>query len=298
MNTTYHAVQVPSIWATGQLQARSQRGTRYTRLSLEHPARMLPAIARTAVEYFTRPGEVVLDPMCGIGTTLAEAVHLDRDAVGIELESKWASIARLNLDAAAAQGASGAGEVHTGEASLTAAGLAHAAEHRKASLLLTSPPYGAMTHGQVRTARDGATAVDKHAHRYGRTRLRANLAHQPLAELLASFTAILAACRGLLEPGAHVVITTRPFRTKGVLVDFPGRVMDAAAEAGLEPVGRCAALMCALREEGVVRRTSFFQSIETARQRRLGLPAHVVQHEDALILQNPGSHQGEEGASC
>lgn len=66
-------------------------------------------------------------------------------------------------------------------------------------------------------------------------------------------------------------------------------------------MGRCAALMCALRDEGVVRRSSFFQSIETTRQRRLGVPAHVVQHEDVLILRNPGSEsssRGEEGASC
>src|SRR5690606_34255993 len=118
---------------------------------------------------------------------------------------------------------------------------------RRASLLLTSPPYGSMTHGQVRSRRDGAQAVEKQAYRYARTRLRTNLAHQPLEELLGSVTAILASCRGLLEPGAHVVITTRPYRVKGQVVDFPARVMGAARRAGLEPVGRCVALMCALR---------------------------------------------------
>jgi DNA modification methylase len=29
---------------------------------------------------------VVLDPMCGIGTTLVEAVHLGRHAIGVEYE--------------------------------------------------------------------------------------------------------------------------------------------------------------------------------------------------------------------
>jgi len=40
---------------------------------------MLPAV--TAV---TRPGDLVLDPMRGIGTTLVEAVRLGRPAIGIK----------------------------------------------------------------------------------------------------------------------------------------------------------------------------------------------------------------------
>ncbi|MFC7742052.1 hypothetical protein ACFQXA_15545 [Nocardiopsis composta] len=185
--------------------------------------------------------------------------------------------------------------MHLGEASWQAARLAED-EGRRASLLLTSPPYGSMTHGQVRSRRDGAEAVEKQAYRYARARLRTNLAHQPLEELLGSFTGILSACRPLLEPGAHVVITTRPYRAKGESIDFPARVMGAARQAGLEPVGRCAALMCALRDGEVVGRTSFFQSIETARLRGTGLPAHVIQHEDVLVLRNPEQDKpGSEG---
>jgi hypothetical protein len=34
-----------------------------------------------------RPGDLVLNPMCGIGTTLVEAVHAGRDPIGVEYES-------------------------------------------------------------------------------------------------------------------------------------------------------------------------------------------------------------------
>jgi len=34
---------------------------------------MLPAIAATAITRYTEPGDLVADPMCGIGTTLVEA---------------------------------------------------------------------------------------------------------------------------------------------------------------------------------------------------------------------------------
>lgn len=58
---------------------------------------MLPALARKAIETYSDPGALVADPMCGIGTTLVEAVHLGRRAVGVELEGCWARHAALNV---------------------------------------------------------------------------------------------------------------------------------------------------------------------------------------------------------
>lgn len=54
---------------------------------------MLPALARRAVEAYSEPGDLVVDPMCGIGTTLVEASDLGRRAVGVELEARWAKLA-------------------------------------------------------------------------------------------------------------------------------------------------------------------------------------------------------------
>lgn len=257
---------------------------------------MLPAIARYAIGAYTRPGDVVLDPMCGIGTTLVEAAGLGRHSVGVELEAKWSSIARLNLDLAAMRGFHDqvAYQVHTGDAERVAARLAASRLAGRVRLLLTSPPYGSMTHGQVRSRRDGAEAVDKYAHTYaqGRQRRAANLAYQKPEALLASFTRILAACRPLLAPGAVVAVTARPYRSRGRLVDFPGQVAGAGRQAGLVQVDRCAALLCAVRGGQVVGRTSFFQVIEMRRLRKQGRPVHVVQHEDVLVFTNPDPRAG------
>ncbi|MEU3213294.1 DNA methyltransferase [Nocardiopsis alba] len=282
-----------SVWATGQRQARQQRGNRYSRLSVEHPAKMLPEIARHVISTYTRPGEVVLDPMCGIGTTLVEAAHLGRRSVGIELEPKWASIARLNLETAQVQGAPGQGQVHTGEGAATTADLASTSLSGRVSLVLTSPPYGSMTHGQVRSRRDGAEAVEKHAHLYSRDRDRraANLAYQRPQKLADSFTRIMAACRELLAPSGVVVVTTRPYRKNGHLVDFPGQVAEAGQRAGLVQIDRCVALLCALRGGEMVSRASFFQLIETRRLRKTGWPVHVIQHEDVIVFANPAPTQ-------
>ena len=47
----------------------------------------------------TRPGEIVLDPFFGSGTTGAVARRLGRRFIGIEREKTYASIARARIDA-------------------------------------------------------------------------------------------------------------------------------------------------------------------------------------------------------
>jgi len=47
-----------------------------------------------------KPGEIVLDPFCGSGSTGVAALRLGRRFIGIELNPEWATIARERLAAA------------------------------------------------------------------------------------------------------------------------------------------------------------------------------------------------------
>ncbi len=49
-------------------------------------AKFPPQLPRLFINQLTHPGDWVLDPMCGSGTTLVEAVLADRHAVGIDLD--------------------------------------------------------------------------------------------------------------------------------------------------------------------------------------------------------------------
>ena len=223
-----------SVWPTAQRDARTQRRGRYLPESTAHPAKMLPAIAATAITRYTEPGDLVADPMCGIGTTLVEAVHLGRDGLGIEYEDRWAGIAAANVAHARRQGATGTAEVIRGDAR-PLPGLLPPGTAGRAALVVTSPPYGPSVHGQVKAEqRRGAEGgVRKYDNRYGQD--PANLAHQGLDELLAGFTAILAGCTVLLRPGGLAVVTARPWRQHGELVDLPAAVIAAGARAGPGP---------------------------------------------------------------
>lgn len=50
-----------------------------------YPARFAPQFAATAIRAFTEPGDLVLDPFLGGGTTLVEAQRLGRRSVGLDI---------------------------------------------------------------------------------------------------------------------------------------------------------------------------------------------------------------------
>lgn len=53
----------------------------------KYPARFSPAFARSAIEAFTQPGDICLDPHVGGGTSLVEALALGRHAIGIDIST-------------------------------------------------------------------------------------------------------------------------------------------------------------------------------------------------------------------
>jgi hypothetical protein len=59
-----------------------------------YPARFSPVFAREAIKSFTQPGDFVLDPFCGGGTTLVEALSLGRRVAGMDVSSLAAFLAR------------------------------------------------------------------------------------------------------------------------------------------------------------------------------------------------------------
>jgi DNA modification methylase len=50
------------------------------------PAKFPPQLPRKFIQALTAPGEVVLDPMCGSGTTVLEALLAGRRAVGVDID--------------------------------------------------------------------------------------------------------------------------------------------------------------------------------------------------------------------
>lgn len=273
-----------SVWATAQTAPAMQRRGRYHPDSVKHPAKMLPEIVAHAVAAYTRPRDLVLDPMCGIGTTLVEALHSGRRAVGVEYEARWAELARTNIGLAREAGIDLDAAVYTGDARKLGALLPQELRGR-VDLVITSPPYGDSLHGHVRVR--AGEKVHKFNHRYGAVLDRGNLANVGLGRLLSGFTRILTGAAEYLAPGGHVVITARPWRQHAELVNLPAHLITCGTLAGLVPVERCVALLGRLADGDLVARSSFFQRDFIVKNRAAGLPMHLIAHEDVVILRKP-----------
>ena len=273
-----------SVWPVSQQPARVQRRARYLPVSNAHPGKMLPELARTIIRSYSEPGQLVLDPMCGIGTTLVEAIHLNRDAIGVELEPRWATLAASNLRLAREQGATAHALALRGDARQLGDGLLEELVGTVA-LIVSSPPYGPSTHGHVRKHPD---RVEKLNTRYSRN--PENLAHLPQRptqggreSFAAAFAEILAGCTRMLTADGYLVLTVRPYRVRGALVDLPAETVRLAREAGLTLTDRHVALLCGLRGSEFVSRTSFFQ---IQHQRKGAIPRMLlIAHEDVLVFQ-------------
>jgi tRNA1(Val) A37 N6-methylase TrmN6 len=270
-----------SVWVAAQTSSAAQRKGRYVAESTAHPAKMLPAVAAYAITHYTEPGDLVFDPMCGIGTTLVEAVHQGRRAIGVEYEPHWVHVTRANLALARTAGVEHDGQVFHGDARQLAT-LLPAQYRGQIGLVVTSPPYGPTTHGRVSATPEGG--VHKYHHRYGNLLDRGNLANIGHHRLLAGFTKILTATAAFLRPRGRIVITLRPWREHAELIDLPSQILACGIDAGLVPVERCVALLARVAENDLVARGSFFQRDFIRKQRHAGLPLHLIAHEDVLVF--------------
>ena len=58
-----------------------------------YPARCSHDVARAAIEAFSKPGDWVLDPFMGIGSTALACLKLKRECVGFEIDKQYLKVA-------------------------------------------------------------------------------------------------------------------------------------------------------------------------------------------------------------
>ena len=78
-------------------------GTTRDRIAFQHPAVFPEKLAEDHILSWSNPGDVVLDPMCGSGTTGKMALLNERRFIGIDISSEYIGIARERIAAAMRQ---------------------------------------------------------------------------------------------------------------------------------------------------------------------------------------------------
>lgn len=270
-----------AVWPVGQTSAQYQRAGRNHPGCTAHPAKMLPALAARIVAEYSHVGDLVLDPMAGIATTLVEAATLGRRAIGVEVEARWAALARANLDVALTAEQRPLAQVRVGDARALPDVAADVAG--RVDLIVVSPPY----------ACDAGT-VDKTAWHAGQRLAtpdtlnystdRANLGHARGTAYATAMAEIYTACHTVLRPGGLLVTVTKNTHRAGRLLDLAGLTVALAKAAGFTYLQHVVALHAAIRDGDLVARPSFWALTQTRNARTRGEPAHLVAHEDVLVL--------------
>jgi DNA modification methylase len=300
-----------AVWPCAQQTSQVQRHGRYLPESNRHPAKMLPELARRAISAYSEPGELVLDPMCGIGTTLVEAIHLGRSALGVELEPRWASLALANIAHARDQHASGAAAVLEGDARelphllarkaqrfltrLAGSGTVAAHPAGAIALVLTSPPYGCEI-GELdkRAWGTGHDLCLQQTRNYSGD--RANLGHARDQRYLDAMADVYRASAAVLRPGGFLVVVTKDLRAQGALSDLAGQTIQLCRDAGLLYWQRVIALLATVGERELVPRPSFWQVLQLRKAIDRGERTQLVCHEDVLVFRKPQTNAATSAA--
>jgi site-specific DNA-methyltransferase (adenine-specific) len=86
-----------TVWSVPTVGGRISPGRNIPGRPAGHPAPMPVELARRAIRLSTWPGETVLDPFAGSGTTLVAARQLGRLAIGIERSERYCELAVARL---------------------------------------------------------------------------------------------------------------------------------------------------------------------------------------------------------
>jgi DNA modification methylase len=222
-----------------------------------HGANKPPRLMARLIEFFSRTGELVLDPFAGVGGTLlgAAIARGPRRAIGIELEPRWVAIyERLVADLSAERDGAGpiladlgptdpggprrfepAGcELRLGDALAILPNLAEGS----VDFVATDPPYNV----QLRLTMAGGPLARSHANRrtdYAMvTEDPADLANsRDYPAFLDRMTTVLAELWRVLRPGRYACIIVRDAYQDGRYVFTGSDLAARAATVGFVPKG-------------------------------------------------------------
>jgi DNA modification methylase len=96
-NNYYDDIKPENVWIFPNIGSSRQR-KHYVEESMCHPAKMPTYLCQKIINKYSKPGDLILDPMVGIGTTVVEAILLGRNAIGVEYEEKFVKICKRNIE--------------------------------------------------------------------------------------------------------------------------------------------------------------------------------------------------------
>jgi DNA modification methylase len=182
---------------------------------LVHPAKFPETMAQEFIEFFTKEGETVLDPMAGTGSTLVAALRAGRNSYGIELNPKYAEIANQIIEEERESLGSSIvnlkSQIINGDAS-------HATQFEIPIIdyIFTSPPYWDMLHARGAQTQKKRRSADELDVFYSDDPDDVGNLHD-YEEFLEKLVGIYAGLQPLLKERAYLTIIVKNVKKGGVI---------------------------------------------------------------------------------
>lgn len=199
-------------WITETVSVWRQRGLGRghpdTAIERQHPAPFSFTDVARLVRFFSKPGQTVLDPFVGIGSTLKAAALEGRNGIGIELEKEFVRLSKERLKS----------EVELTDIDPTSQQILHGdarkimatLDNDSVDLVITSPPYWNILHKKDHKAIQEREAKGLKT-RYSDA--KADLGNIPVYEdFLDELTGILIQTKRVLKKNKYMAIIVSDFR--------------------------------------------------------------------------------------
>jgi SAM-dependent methyltransferase len=258
-----------AVWPIAQRSAAPVGQPRYHPECAEDSGAIQPALARRVIEEYSASGDLVVDPACGVGTTLIEAAVVGRRAIGLERDRCSVTTARKNVRCALEGRRRDLANVRVGQACMLTRRLGDVTG--TVDLICTS---SALLDACRRAPGGGPRS---------RKAVKETQAVDPEMAL----DEIYAGCHNLLRPGGILVVVTRSSRQRGVLADGPGTSVALAKRAGFTYLQHVVAIDATICDGSLVAHPSSGQRVALRRSLGRGEPAHLVAHHDVAVLRRP-----------
>jgi DNA modification methylase len=186
---------------------------------LRHPAKFPESLAQEFIEFFTKRGQVVLDPMVGTGSTLVAALRAGRHSYGIELNPAYAALSTQAVEIERASLDPDSDQLQAVVINGDAANLASLLPNHQLPIIdyvLTSPPYWNMLHARgahTQKARRETSELDVFYSEDPQD--LGNI--QDYEEFIQRLVAIYTALKPFLRTGAYLTIIVKNVKKGGKL---------------------------------------------------------------------------------
>lgn len=222
-------VETISVWNQSGLGARHPD----TAIERQHPAPFSFTDVGRLVRFFTKSGQVVLDPFVGVGSTLKACALSRRKGIGIELYPHFVELSNKRLETEIGDMFSTVDDqqVIHGDAR----DVLPTFRNESIDFVVTSPPYWSILKKEDHKVRQERLANGLLTDYGDDDRDLGNIATYD--DFLTVLTSILAECARVLIPGKYMAIVVSDFRDKSHYVMFHADLARSLESIGLEMRG-------------------------------------------------------------